>query len=199
MMTQPATSVQLYRLTQRCETRTGNKSRCSDELMMTPRSACLLGGDKGAVHCEPRSAVRSRVQCRPLRGAACHPSDGSSEVGPSVGCAQTRAMARRRSAARRPRRLKPPTSANPMPAHGNAMLTSATSHANGARVAVRPWHAPPPARCPRVPVTFTRAPAGASGPSACHTESPTRTLPRPFWIACSTTSERPMHGRPGAR
>ena len=131
--------------------------------------------------------------CGPLRGAACHPSDGSSEVGLSVGCAHTRAMARRRSAARRPRRLKPPTSANPMPAHGNATLTSATSYA--------PAPGSPSGRCTLhhqhgalgAAVTFTRAPAGASGPSACHSESPTRTLPRPFWIACSTTSERPMY------
>src|SRR5262245_32665021 len=46
---------------------------------------------------------------------------------------------------------------------------------------------------PRVPVTVTRVPAGASGPSAAHRVSPTRTLPRPPSIACSTTSERPTY------
>src|SRR5689334_24204202 len=46
---------------------------------------------------------------------------------------------------------------------------------------------------PRAPVTVTLVPAGASGPSANHSVSPTRTLPRPHSIASSTTSNRPMY------
>src|SRR5262245_47040920 len=46
---------------------------------------------------------------------------------------------------------------------------------------------------PLVPVTLTRAPAGASGPSTGQSVSPTRTLPRPYSIACSTTTARPTY------